>query len=121
MAPPRPTPGAERISPADTFHRCRAGEAVLLDVREEDEYAAGHAPHALPLPHSRLTAQACLSHNVHRRPVLCVCRSGNRSRKADEILTARGVTALNVTGGMRTRALAGLPVHTDQGQEGQVR
>jgi rhodanese-related sulfurtransferase len=119
MAPPRPTPGPERISPADAFHRCRAGEAVLLDVREEDEYAAGHAPQVLPLPHSRLTAQACLP-NVHRRPVLCVCRSGNRSRKADEIPTARGITALNVTEGMRTRALAGLPIHTDQGQEGQV-
>jgi rhodanese-related sulfurtransferase len=52
--------------------------------------------------------------------VLCACRSGNRSQQAAEILTAGGVTALNVAGGMRAWAHAGLPVHTDQGREGQV-
>jgi rhodanese-related sulfurtransferase len=121
MALLRPTPGpARRISPAYAVRRYRADEAVVLDVREQAEYGAGHALDAVPLPPRGLTAQVSLPQDIRGRPALCVCRSGNRSQQAAEILTAGGVTALNVTGGMRAWAHAGLPVHTDQAREGQV-
>jgi len=52
--------------------------------------------------------------------VLAICRSGNRSQKAAELLAARGVEVSNVSGGMRAWAAAGLPVHDNAGNDGQV-
>ncbi|WP_425559985.1 rhodanese-like domain-containing protein [Kitasatospora paranensis] len=51
---------------------------------------------------------------------MAICRSGNRSRQAAALLTARGVDAVNVAGGMRAWAEAGLPVTTTGGQNGRV-
>jgi rhodanese-related sulfurtransferase len=69
MALLRPSPGpARRISPAYAVRRYRAGEAVILDVREQAEYAAGHAPDAVPLPPRGLTAQVSLPPGGSRTP-----------------------------------------------------
>ncbi|MGW2089205.1 rhodanese-like domain-containing protein [Streptomyces sp. NPDC001880] len=120
MPPLHRTPGPARISPIDAHTRSLTGEAVLLDVREPAEYAAGHAPGSVPLPLSLLAANAPVPRDLDGRPVLCVCRSGRRSQRAAEILTARGITALNVTGGMQAWAQAGLPVRTSHGHHGHT-
>ncbi|WP_037568422.1 rhodanese-like domain-containing protein [Phaeacidiphilus oryzae] len=113
--------GPEQISAADADRRVRSGEAVLLDVREADEYAAGHAPAAAWQPLVVVAAGADLpGPAADGRPVLVVCRSGNRSQRAAEVLAARGVAALNVSGGMRAWAAAGLPVVDNAGGDGQV-
>ncbi|MCD0485943.1 rhodanese-like domain-containing protein [Streptacidiphilus sp. ASG 303] len=114
------TPGPGRITVTDAHERARTGGAVLLDVREADEYAAGHAPGALWQSLAAVAAGAPLPDAAEGRTVLAVCRSGNRSRRAAEILAARGVEALNVTGGMHAWAAAGLPVHDGTGSNGQV-
>lgn len=114
------SPRPDRISPAEAYTRASAGEAVLLDVREGAEYAAGHAPDAVWVPLVRLTAGASLPEQARGRPVLAICRSGNRSQKACELLIARGIEALNVDGGMKAWAQAGLPVRNQQGGDGQV-
>ncbi|MEV6210132.1 rhodanese-like domain-containing protein [Kitasatospora sp. NPDC051914] len=96
-----------------------SGEAVLLDVREREEFAAGHAPAAVWLPLIALAAGAELP-TPAGRTVLAICRSGNRSQRAVDLLAARGVTAVNVAGGMYAWAGAGLPVVTAEGRDGQV-
>ncbi len=83
-----------------------AGEALLLDVREDDEWTAGRAPGAVHVPLGRLVAGDVPAD----RPVLALCRSGNRSGKAAVTLAAAGVDVRNVTGGMTAWAAAGLPV-----------
>lgn len=113
-------PRSGRISPAEAHIRARAGEAVLLDVREDAEFATGHAPEAVSLPLGRLATGAPLPEAVKGRQVLAICRSGNRSRKAAELLVARGVEALDVDGGMRAWAQAGLPVRNHRGRHGHV-
>ena len=110
----------DRISPGEAFERARAGRAVLLDVREDAEFAAGHAPGALPLPLSRITAGADLPPGAAGRQVLAICRSGHRSRRAAALLADRGHDATDVVGGMREWQQAGLPVHTGEGARGQV-
>ncbi|MER6414326.1 rhodanese-like domain-containing protein [Streptomyces humidus] len=96
------------------------GDAVLLDVREPYEWQAGHAPRAVHLPLSALAAGARLPAHAQARPLVVICRSGNRSRRAAELLVSRGSQAVDVVGGMRDRAEAGLPVVDARGQNGIV-
>ncbi len=93
-----------------------SGEAVLLDVREDDEWAAGRAPGAQHLALSSLTLSAVPTD----RPILAVCRSGNRSGQVTEALTSRGMDVRNVTGGMKAWRAAGLPMVADGGAEPTV-
>ena len=82
--------------------------SVLLDVRENDEWDAGHAPGAVHVPMGRLTPDNLPA----GRPIYCMCRSGNRSGRVAEVLVASGFEAYNVTGGMLAWEHAGLPTMT---------
>ncbi|MGN9759955.1 MBL fold metallo-hydrolase [Streptomyces sp. SD31] len=104
-----------RITPAEAGERA-GSDAVLLDVREPDEWAAGHAPGAVLAPLSSLTAGGPLPKAAQGRPIIAICRSGKRSREAAALLTARGGTdVVDVIGGMRAWAEAGLPVVAEPG------
>ncbi|MFJ8622168.1 rhodanese-like domain-containing protein [Kitasatospora sp. NPDC093550] len=126
--PDQPVPGQPapvprepgQAGPAEAHALARAGAAVLLDVREADEFAAGHAPGALHQPLIALVAGVPLPPGTAGRTVLAVCRSGHRSRRAAELLARRGVAVLNVAGGMGAWARAGLPVTTAAGDAGHV-
>lgn len=103
---------AGRITVQEAAERTGSGgPALLVDVREVDEWQAGHAPWAVHLP---LSAPAELPPEAQGRPLVVVCRSGNRSRQAAELLVAHGVEAVDVIGGMVEWARAGLPV-VDEG------
>jgi len=99
-----------RLAPHLAHQQTSDGTAVLVDVRETPEWNAGHAPGALHLPLSRLTAGASLPAAAQGRPVVTICRSGHRSRQAAALLAGRGVQATDVTGGMTAWARAGLPI-----------
>ena len=69
--------------------------AVLLDVREEDEYITGHAIDALLLPVDEITPQRAAEALPDRdAPILVYCRSGRRSRRAAKLLDGCGYTQL---------------------------
>lgn len=91
------------------------GDAVLLDIREMDEWDTGHAPHALHLPMSNLVSTAALPAGAQGRPLVVICRSGHRSAQAVALLEARGIDAGDVTGGMQAWAAAGLPITDSNG------
>jgi rhodanese-related sulfurtransferase len=112
--------GPGRVDPAEADRRTAEGDAVLLDVREDAEWNAGHAPHAVHLPLSRLVEGVALPGDLEGRAVVAVCRSGNRSQKAARLLAARGVDAVDVTGGMAAWEREGLPVHDGRGRPGTV-
>ncbi len=101
-------------SPVDAH--ARVDGVALLDVREIDEWAAGHAPGATHVPLSRLTPDTVPAGTT----VLCLCRSGGRSGKATEALRKVGIDAVNVAGGMNAWAAAGLPVVRVDGRTGTV-
>ncbi|MFB7110876.1 rhodanese-like domain-containing protein [Streptomyces sp. NPDC056190] len=96
------------------------GGAVLVDVREVREWRAGHAPGALHLPLSALASGADVPPEARGRLLVVVCRSGNRSRQAAELLSARGADAVDVIGGMRDWVRAGLPVVDQRGEDGTI-
>nr|WP_256122743.1 rhodanese-like domain-containing protein [Streptomyces sp. LUP47B] len=95
---------------AEEAHERTEAEAVLLDVREHAEWAAGHAPGAVHAPLSELVCGGRLPRAAEDRPVVTICRSGKRSREAAGLLAARGVDAVDVLGGMRAWVEAGLAV-----------
>ncbi|MFJ9561187.1 rhodanese-like domain-containing protein [Streptomyces fuscichromogenes] len=101
-----------RLTPDEARERTDA-DAVLLDVREAGEWAAGHAPRAVHAPLSALTAGAALPPAAVDRPLVVICRSGRRSREAAALLSARGLDAVDVAGGMTAWRAAGLTVHTE--------
>ncbi len=94
------------------------GGALLLDVREPDEWEAGHAPDAQFLPLGQV--QARVDELPTDRRIVAICRSGARSATVTEALNAWGYDAVNLAGGMRAWAGAGLPVVTDDGSPGAV-
>ena len=94
----------------------------LLDVREDDEWQAGHATGALHIPlsefvarYGELTEAAPQDGRVH-----VICRSGGRSAQVTNYLTQQGIDAVNVEGGMNTWEAAGRPVVNDKGEPGFV-
>lgn len=85
----------------------------LLDVREHDEWDAGHAPGARHIPLSELGARA--GEVPQAELIYVVCRSGVRSARAAQALAGAGWRAVNVAGGMQDWAAAGRPMVADSG------
>ncbi len=106
----------DEIDPRAAAELLDEAGAVLLDVREDDEWAAGHAPGAV---HLRL-AEVITGGYESGKPVVAVCRSGARSRKAANRLADAGVKVYNLTGGMTAWRAAGRPVVRDDGSSGAV-
>lgn len=79
--------------------------ATLLDVREPDEWGAGHAPDALHIPLGELAGR--LSELPADSEVYVVCRGGGRSARATAYLNGNGWDAKNVEGGMKSWHTAG--------------
>jgi rhodanese-related sulfurtransferase len=86
---------------------------VLLDVREQDEWDAGHAPNAQHIPMSELAGR--LGELPAEQEVLVICRSGGRSARVTAYLNANGWDARNVGGGMQQWAATGRDLACDQG------
>ncbi len=95
-----------------------AAGALLLDVREPDEWDLGHAPRASFIPMGEVHDR--LSEISADELVVVVCRSGGRSAAVTEVLRSRGYDAVNLAGGMRAWAKLGLPVVTTSGAPGTV-
>ncbi|GAA2384330.1 rhodanese-like domain-containing protein [Streptomyces glaucosporus] len=89
-------------------------DGFLLDVREDDEWAAGHAEGALHVPMSEFVERlAEVTERAADRKVYVVCRVGGRSAQVTQYLLAQGVDAVNVEGGMKAWEAAGRPLVND--------
>ncbi|MDW4906730.1 rhodanese-like domain-containing protein [Streptomyces sp. ADMS] len=95
-------------------------DAVLLDVREQPEWNAGHAPGALHIPLSKLVSGSALPDGASGRALVVICRSGHRSQQAAKLLTQRGEQAVDVKGGMNAWAADGYPVSDERGNSGRI-
>jgi rhodanese-related sulfurtransferase len=94
-------------------------DAYLLDVREADEWAAGHAPDAHHLPMMEVPAR--LSEIPADADVVVVCRSGGRSGQVVGYLMNNGWDNVrNLDGGMRQWAATGRPLQSEDGQPPRV-
>jgi rhodanese-related sulfurtransferase len=84
--------------------------ATVVDVRETNEYVAGHVPGALHIPMGRLPSR--VDELDMDAAVYVVCASGNRSATMTDFLTHTGFTAYSVAGGTSGWARSGRDVVT---------
>ncbi len=78
----------------------------LIDVREPDEFGAGHAVGAVNVPLGSLASASLPDESA---TVYVICQSGARSQRGVQTLAARGLDAVNVEGGTSAWIFAGLP------------
>lgn len=115
-ASPTPAPAAtlSGLAPQVTVMEAAAlrdGGALMLDVREPAEWTAGHIPGATLIPLGELPGR--LAELPRDRMIVTVCRSGNRSAEARDILLSAGYEAVaSMTGGMNQWIAEGFPVVT---------
>lgn len=101
------------VEQADTLKATRLynDDALVLDVREDKEFAAGHIPKAKHIPLSQLAGRIKELDKFKGKPVLVTCRSGQRSASACRMLKKAGFeTVYNQAGGIIAWERANLPV-----------
>ncbi len=90
---------AHRDHPVSDYQAALEPDAQLIDVREPNEVADGTLPGAINIPLGQLPDR--MAELDQSRRVVLLCRSGGRSTKAAEFLTASGFTdVVNLQGGM---------------------
>ena len=101
------------VEQADTLKATRLynDDALVLDVREDKEYAAGHIPKARHIPLGQLSGRIQELDKFKSTPILVTCRSGHRSARACGMLKKAGFeTVYNQAGGIIAWERANLPV-----------
>ncbi len=112
------TPAFTEISVQEADAKTREG-ALLVDVREDDEWEAGRAPDAIHVPLGDLTDAKLAELDEQRGDgeLIFICRSGNRSGEAAAAAQAAGLADVeSVAGGMGDWVSAGLPLEPDDGE-----
>lgn len=101
------------LTPDSVEERLRHGHALLIDIREEDEFARRHIPGAVSRPLSRFEAVALPE--MAGTDVIFTCRSGMRTAaNADRLAGPVGGAAYVLDGGLDAWARAGLPVEANR-------
>ena len=92
--------------------------ALVLDVRKDDEWAAGRVPQSMHIPLAQV--QDRTAELPKGRTIITVCKDGGRSYKAAYALRQAGFNAVNLAGGLTAWTAAGLPVVDDTGAAGRI-
>jgi len=99
-----------------TQQQLAANEIILLDVREENEFAREHIAGARLMPLSSFRAQLDAVPLPRDKPIVLCCAAGNRSQAALRKLAAAGYTRVtHIGGGLAAWKSGGLPVVEDRG------
>ncbi len=102
--------GIKQIGPQEAVMLFNHEDALVLDVREQSEWADGHIAKAKHIPLGQLKNRLADLEKYKGKPIVAVCRSGNRSGSACGMLKKAGFENLsNLAGGMVAWEQAGLP------------
>lgn len=102
----------EQISVGELHAALAEQSVVLIDVREQWEFASGHVPGAQWLPMSLVPGNT--NRFVSEHPVFVICRSGNRSGQVVQWLAHQGIHTVNVAGGTADWQARGYPIDTEE-------
>ena len=89
----------------EELEEARQAGVLLVDVRQPEEYEAGHVPGARLIPMGDVVARA--GELPHDQPVYVICHTGVRSLKAARFYRSRGIDAWSVAGGTKDWAESG--------------
>jgi rhodanese-related sulfurtransferase len=99
------------ITPQDAFAEIASGRAVGIDVRESHEWEAGHAENVFWNPMSAFDVDALPTD----KPLIFICRSGNRSGQVASAIAGQLENIFNMTGGMKAWHQAGMTMVSTNG------
>jgi len=102
--------GIKDVSPQEAVMLFNHQDALVLDVREKSEFSDGRIPKSLHIPLGQLKTRVSELERHKDKPIVAVCRSGNRSSFACGILKKNGFEQIhNLAGGIMAWEQAGLP------------
>jgi rhodanese-related sulfurtransferase len=103
--------GVSSATPAEAVILINRSNAVVIDVRDDAEFASGHINDARHIPLYQLAERAKELQKFKDKPILLNCQTGARSAKAGDILRKSGFTQVhNLQGGLNAWIQAKLPV-----------
>lgn len=107
----RSASGVTNLSPNDAVMLINRSNAIVLDVRDDAEFAGGHITDAKHIPLVQLEERIAEIRRFKDKPVLVNCQAGVRSGKACDILRKHEFTKLyNLQGGLNAWLQAKLPI-----------
>jgi rhodanese-related sulfurtransferase len=102
---------AGNLTPTDAVLLINRENALVVDVRDEAEYAAGHITDARNLPLAQLDDRIGEIRKFKDKPILLNCQAGTRSGKARDVLQKHGFSRIyNLQGGLNAWQQAKLPI-----------
>lgn len=105
------TQRGKRVSPLEATQLINRGKALILDVRDSTEYAAGHLTDAKNIPLADLAGRVGELEKFKAKSVIVVCQSGARAATAAGLLQKAGFADIvNLDGGVAAWKSAGLPL-----------
>ena len=107
---------AEALEPERVAELQRSGEALLIDVRQVEEWERGRIAGSVHIVLEEVTARA--GEVPRDRAVVFACRGGGRSAMVADAFRGDGYDAYNMAGGLRAWEQAGLPLEGDEGTVG---
>jgi len=103
----------KEVGTLEAIQLMNRNNAVLLDVRETNEFTGGKLPNALHIPMSQLESRSGELAKLTARPVVVYCSLGKRARSAGAVLAKAGFGDIYVLqGGLKAWKDAGLPLET---------
>ncbi len=102
---------SDSVSPEEAVVMINHQNAVIFDVRTQQEYAAGHILHAIHIDTTETDSKLKHLNKYSQKPVIVVCAQGKRSALFLKRLKSLGFAeAVNLTGGLHAWQNAGLPL-----------
>ena len=103
--------GVKEVNCAAALQLINHKEACILDVREPDEFKAGHLLNAKSIPLGKLRDRIGELERYREKPIVVVCRSGQRSATACALLNKEGFAQVyNLSGGVTAWQKSSLPL-----------
>ncbi len=103
--------GMKEVGPQQATMLHNQRDALLLDLRETNDYSGGRLPKAMHVPLSQLSTRVGELTKHQGKPIIAYCNRGNRSRMAGMVLKKAGHTEVySLTGGIEAWKSAGFPL-----------
>lgn len=103
--------GIKNVPPAEAVELINRKNALVLDVRTDDEFKQGHILNSLHIPVGLLSGRIKELEKHRSQPIVVICRSGNRSTTACSMLRKQGFDAVfQLAGGLAAWQNANLPL-----------
>ena len=109
--------GIKSLNPSQAILLINRESGVVVDISEVNEYKAGHVPDSINVPYSQLSQQIQLLEKHKNKPLIIICRTGNRSVRAAATLRKSGFgNVYTLSGGVAAWQRENLPVERETAQ-----